>query len=156
MIVASKMIIHIRCLRQFEQLHTIMPSIPGCNGYEPTVERCQWHRRKMGSGVCDHHPNLGLRCMPFHHRENRYADGHWRGLRFESAPFDKELTADNTLYVSKSKSILRHVEIIGAGRGKWKGKSNATSAVETWGIPPVMQHILIENSAYNGKHSVKS
>ena len=81
----------------------------------------------------------------------RAATGHWRGLRFESAPFKKELTPDNTLYVSKSKSILKHVEIIGAGRGHWKGKSNATSAIETWGCPPVMEHILIENSAYNGK-----
>ena len=107
----------------------------------------------MGSGVCDHHPNLGLRCQPFHHRENRAADGHWRGLRFESAPFRKELKSDNTLYVSRSKSILKHVEIIGAGRGKWKGRSNATSAIETWGVPPVMEHILIENSAYNGKKS---
>ena len=43
------------------------------------------------------------------------------------------------------------MEIIGAGRGHWKGKSNATSAIETWGCPPVMEHILIENSAYNGK-----
>ena len=128
---------------------------PGCFGYEPNVQRCQWHRRKMGSGVCDHHPNLGLRCQPFHHRENRAADGHWRGLRFESAPFKKELKSDNTLYVSKSKSILRHVEIIGAGRGKWKGRSNATSAVETWGVPPVMEHILIENSAYNGEDNIR-
>ena len=52
--------------------------------------------------------------------------------------------------MSKSKSILKHVEIVGAGKGKWKGKSNATSAIETWGCPPIMEHILIENSAYNG------
>ena len=91
-------------------------------------------------------PNLNIYYFFF-----RAATGHWRGLRFESAPFKKELTPDNTLYVSKSKSILKHVEIIGAGRGHWKGKSNATSAIETWGCPPVMEHILIENSAYNGK-----
>lgn len=126
--------------------------ILGCFGYEPTVQRCQWHRRKMGSGVCDHHPNLGLRCLPFHHRENRAADRHWRGLRFESAPFKKELLSDNTLYVSKSRSILSHVQVLGAGRGFWKGKANATSAIETWGVPPVMEHILVENSAYNGKY----
>ena len=54
----------------------------GCNGYEATMDRCHWERRKMGSGVCDHHPNLGLKCLPFHHRENRAAYGHWRGLRY--------------------------------------------------------------------------
>ncbi len=105
----------------------------------------------MGSGVCDLHPNLGLRCLPFHHKENQAAAGHWRGLRFESAPYQKDLTAENTLYVSTSKSVLRHVEVAGAGRGRYKGKSNATSAIETWGVPPVMEHILVQNSAYNGE-----
>ena len=57
------------------------PIFKGCHGYEPTMDRCHWERRKMGSGVCDHHPNLGLRCLPFHHKENRAAYGHWRGLR---------------------------------------------------------------------------
>ena len=47
------------------------------------MDRCHWERRKMGSGVCDHHPNLGLRCLPFHHKENRAAYGHWRGIREE-------------------------------------------------------------------------
>lgn len=45
--------------------------LAGCSGYEPRIELCQWNRRKMGSGVCDLHPNLGLRCLPFHHEESR-------------------------------------------------------------------------------------
>ena len=126
------------------------PQFPGCNGYETGVQSCQWGRRRMGSGVCDHHPNLGLRCQPFHHPESKSAQGHWRGLKFESAPYRKDLTAENTQYVSASKSVLRHVEISGAGRGRFKGRANATSAVESWGVPPVMDYILIENSAYNG------
>ena len=52
-------------------LTVIFVSILGCRGYEANVQRCEWHRRQMGSGVCDHHPNLGIRCLPFHHRENR-------------------------------------------------------------------------------------
>jgi hypothetical protein len=105
----------------------------------------------MGSGVCDHHPNLGLKCLPFHHQESKSADNHWRGIKFESAPYRKELTAESTLYVSTSKSVLRHVEVVGAGRGRFKGRANVTSAIETWGVPPIMDHILVENSAYNGK-----
>jgi hypothetical protein len=105
----------------------------------------------MGSGVCDHHPNLGLRCQPFHHPQSKSAQGHWRGLKFESAPYRKDLTAENTQYVSSSLSVLRHVEISGAGRGRYKGRANVTSAIEAWGTPPVMDYILIENSAYNGK-----
>ncbi|CAB4069302.1 Protein bark beetle [Lepeophtheirus salmonis] len=122
----------------------------GCTGLEPRLDLCNWSRRRMGSGVCDHHPNLGIRCLPFHHKENRLASGHWRGLRFESAQFIKELTIENTLYVSSSRSILKFVEIIGAGRGTWRGRPNATSAVESWGIPPRMEHIHIRHCAYNG------
>ncbi len=130
----------------------------GCSGYEHRIDQCQWNHRKMGSGVCDHHPNLGLRCLPFHHDANEAARNHWRGLRFESAPYRKDLTQEK-LYVRNSKSVLRHVEVSGAGRGRFvergrfKGKANATSAIETWGVPPVMEHILVENSAYNGKRA---
>ena len=130
-----------------------------CSGYEHRVDQCQWGRRRMGSGVCDHHPNLGIRCLPFHHDDNEAARGHWRGLRFEAAHYRKDLTQDK-LYVSNSKSVLRHVVVTGAGRGRFmergrfKGMANATSAIETWGVPPLMEHILVENSAYNGKRSV--
>ena len=105
----------------------------------------------MGSGVCDLHPNLGIKCLPFHNPENRAVKNHWRGLRFESAPFYKELTAENTLYVSYSKSVLRNVEVLNAGQGRYKQKYNATSAIESWGGPPIMDHIKVENSAYNGE-----
>ena len=130
-----------------------------CSGYEHRVDQCQWGRRKMGSGVCDHHPDLGIRCLPFYHEDNEAARGHWRGLRFESAHYRKDLTQDK-LYVSNSKSVLRHVVVSGAGRGRFmergrlKGKANATSAIETWGVPPLMEHILVENSAYNGARQV--
>ena len=46
--------------------------------------------------------------------------------------------------------MLRNVAVLGAGRGKHLGLFNTTSAIETWGVPPVMDKILVENSAYNG------
>ena len=104
----------------------------------------------MGSGVCDHHPNLGILCLPFHNSDNRAVRNHWRGIRFESAPFSKRLTAENTLYVSYSKSMLRYVDVLNAGQGRWRNQLNVTSAIETWGVPPVMEYIKVENSAYNG------
>ena len=99
----------------------------------------------MGSGVCDLHPNLGIKCLPFHNPENRAVKNHWRGLRFESAPFYKKLTAENTLYVSYSKSVLSHVEVLNAGQGRWRGRLNVTSAIETWGVPPVMEYIKVSS-----------
>ena len=32
-----------------------------CLGHEKRIEECAWDRRQMGSGVCDRHPNLGIR-----------------------------------------------------------------------------------------------
>ena len=46
-------------------------TISDCNGQEGGIESCKWHRRHS-SGVYDHrHPNLGLRCNPFHYRGSR-------------------------------------------------------------------------------------
>jgi hypothetical protein len=47
--------------------------------------------------------------------------------------------------------VFTIIYFTGAGRGRFKGRANATSAVEAWGVPPVMDYILIENSAYNGE-----
>ncbi len=55
-----------------------------------------------------------------------------------------------------SKSILSHVVVSGAGRGRFLGRANATSAIETWGVPPQMEHILVENSAYNGESQFRA
>lgn len=35
---------------------------PGCHGNEPTVQDCQnWSQRRIGSGVCDFHQDIGIR-----------------------------------------------------------------------------------------------
>ena len=49
-----------------------------------------------------------------------------------------------------SKSQLLYVDVLNAGQGRWRGRLNTTSAIETWGVPPVMAYIKVENSAYNG------
>ena len=108
---------------------TLTLLFPDCFGHERTINNCDLSRRRMGSGVCDLHPNLGIKCLPFHSPDNRAVQNHWRGLRFESAPHYKQLTAENTLYVSYSKSVLRHVEVVSAGQGRYRGQYNLTSAI---------------------------
>jgi len=56
----------------FEICNSSLFTFSGCNGYENGVEYCQWGRRRMGSGVCDHHPNLGLRCQFHQHFMNKF------------------------------------------------------------------------------------
>ena len=55
------------------------------------------------------------------------------------------------LWLSSFRSRLQHVEVSYAGQGRYKGKMNATSAVESVGVPPEMADITVHNSAYNGE-----
>jgi hypothetical protein len=49
------------------------------------------------------------------------------------------------------RSKLRYVDILNAGQGRYRGRLNTTSGVETLGVPPEMSHITVANSAMNGK-----
>ncbi|CAH2076021.1 unnamed protein product, partial [Iphiclides podalirius] len=101
---------------------------PKCKGTEYDLFQCDWNSRQLGSGVCDFHPDLGIQCLP-HHDDNEITNfgQHWRGLRFENAVFERILTAENTLYIPTSMSILKHVVVRNAGLGR---DNNATSALD--------------------------
>jgi hypothetical protein len=45
------------------------------------------------------------------------------------------------------------VDILNAGQGRYRGRLNTTSGVETLGVPPEMSHITVANSAMNGKNT---
>lgn len=84
---------------------------PMCRGIESSLQECrQWSSRQLGAGVCNYHPDIAISCLPGHDGGGE-AVKHWRGIRFESAIYDKPLIQENTLYVRRSKSILRHLNI---------------------------------------------
>ncbi|KAK9738697.1 Scavenger receptor cysteine-rich domain [Popillia japonica] len=116
---------------------------PNCIGTESTIFECQWNSRQMGAGVCDYHPDLAIECLPRHDHNLPF----WRGIRFENAKYSKVLTLQNTLYVPRSNSRLEHVVVKYAGTGRYQ---NASDAVHVHGIPPIMDHIDVLYSAYNG------
>ncbi|XP_043483219.1 protein bark beetle isoform X2 [Leptopilina heterotoma] len=133
--------------RQWPAKPRLLYEQPQCRGTEPNLQQCdRWPSRQLGSGVCDYHPDLGIACLPHHDGATR-AIKHWRGIRFEGALFDKPLIQENTLYVRRSKSILRYVNISYAGTGR---EINVTSALHVEGVPPQMESITIVNSAFNG------
>lgn len=116
---------------------------PNCGGREGSLFQCDWASRQLGSGVCDYHPDLAIRCHPVHDNPLPF----WRGIRFENARHEKILTLQNTLYVPTSNSRLSYVNIKYAGAGRFQ---NATSALHVLGVPPVLNNVDIINSAYNG------
>lgn len=116
---------------------------PACQGNEASLFSCQWKMRQIGSGVCDYHNDIGIQCLPFHESTT----AHWRGLRFEFAPSELRLAADNTVYEQYSTSELRHVEIVRAGAGQ-NGATNA--AIEVLGTPPILLGVTVDSSAYTG------
>lgn len=131
----------------FNRLMPLEPRLlyeePKCIGNENTIFNCDWNSRQLGGGVCDYHPDLGIECLPIHDNPKQY----WRGINFENALYYRELTLGNTMYVPTSKSKLKYVNIFYAGSGR---NHNASSAIEVIGVPPLINHVDILNSAYNG------
>nr|KAF7437889.1 hypothetical protein H0235_000280 [Vespula pensylvanica] len=133
--------------RQWPAKPRLLYEQPRCRGTESFLTHCEgWSERQLGGGVCDYHPDLGLSCLPRHDGSTK-AIKHWRGIRFEGALYDRPLIQENTLYVRRSKSILRHVIIRYAGTGR---DYNVTSALEVDGVPPRMESISVLNSAFTG------
>uniref|UniRef100_A0A8D8T2J5 Protein bark beetle n=2 Tax=Cacopsylla melanoneura TaxID=428564 RepID=A0A8D8T2J5_9HEMI len=120
---------------------------PRCSGSEGGLDQCSsWTTKQLGSGVCEYHPDLAIQCLPSHIMTPNTAQ-HWRGISFQRAKYEKQLTQQDTLYVRTSLSELSHVQIKFAGSGK---DYNASSAVEVLGVAPNMVSVSVLNSAYNG------
>ncbi|KAK2577430.1 hypothetical protein KPH14_003537 [Odynerus spinipes] len=133
--------------RQWPAKPRLLYEQPRCRGTESSMTNCEgWSERQLGGGVCDYHPDLGLSCLPRHDGSTK-AIKHWRGIRFEGALYDRPLIQENTLYVRRSKSILRHVIVRYAGTGR---DYNVTSALEVDGVPPQMESISVLNAAFTG------
>lgn len=116
---------------------------PKCHGNESSLFECAWDTRQIGSGVCDYHNDIGIQCLP--QLEKR--SSHWRGIRFETAPAERTLSEDNTIYELISKSQLKHVKISKAGAGR---NSVINAAIDVIGVPPVLEDVIVEQSAYTG------
>lgn len=116
---------------------------PNCQGVESSLAECSWNTIEIGSGVCDYHNDIGVQCLPLHETST----AHWRGLLFENAPSEQRLSADNTIYEQVSLSELRYVDVIKAGSGISR---STNAAIEVLGIPPAMNFVTVDRSAYTG------
>lgn len=116
---------------------------PNCQGIEGSLNECAWNTLQIGSGVCDYHNDIGVQCLPLHETSTP----NWRGLYFENAPSEQRLAMDNTIYEQISLSALRYVDIIKAGSGIGRSTS---AAVEVLGVPPSMNYVTIDRSAFTG------
>ncbi|XP_054002830.1 protein bark beetle [Hylaeus anthracinus] len=133
--------------RQWPAKPRLLYEQPGCRGTESSLTNCErWSDRQLGGGVCDYHPDLGIACLPRHDGATK-AIKHWRGIRFEDALYDRPLIQENTIYIRKSKSILRNVVIEHAGTGR---EYNVTAAIDVEGVPPQMESISVLHAASTG------
>ncbi|KAF7992731.1 hypothetical protein HCN44_005075 [Aphidius gifuensis] len=120
---------------------------PQCHGTESSLQDClQWSNRQLGSGVCDYHPDISISCTQKHDGSSKNTKN-WRGIKFENAIYEKPLIQENTFYIKRSKSIMRHITLKYAGSGR---DYNVTSALHVEGVPPQIDSLIILNSAYNG------
>lgn len=86
---------------------------PNCNGNEKSIQECpNWGSRKIGSGICDYHTDIGIRCSQTLNPDPKY----WKGLFFHNAETYTIKILNNKWEKSISNSILENVVINYAGK----------------------------------------
>lgn len=122
---------------------------PRCKGREASVLNCNSSAIKLGSGVCDNHYDIGIRCEQIPAQQ---PISHWRGIQFESWKF--QMFPDTTLQMrySRSPSVISDTDILFAGVNR---TGNLTSALNIVGIPPYIKGVNIQGSAFNGINVTK-
>ncbi|XP_074593530.1 C-type lectin domain-containing protein bark beetle [Brevipalpus obovatus] len=123
--------------------HQMMYEAIGCKGNEVNLKDCDhWSDKRVGSGICDYHPDIGIQC----NRKLHDAVSYWAGIRF----IDAQHTVNNldVQYTEKkSKSILENVVISYAGKDIG---GRAVPALYAVGVPPRMKRVEVKWSAFTG------
>nr|XP_046910459.1 protein bark beetle-like [Dermatophagoides farinae] len=115
---------------------------PGCHGNEPTVQDCQnWSQRRIGSGVCDFHQDIGISCD-----NNQDSRNHWRGIEFINSDSRVTSIMSNKMDSRRSNSAIEHVIIEYAGQQSDGKLLPALSSIGS--VPPHINHLAIYRSAY--------
>lgn len=116
---------------------------PNCLGNEASINEClNWNKRAVGSGICDYHMDIGIRCD----EEFYYSVNFWSGIKFQNAQSETVFVKDFDDKINKqvSKSILENIVIEYAGEDS---ERRATPAIHSVGIPPVINQITVKQSA---------
>ncbi|KAF7488484.1 Protein bark beetle [Sarcoptes scabiei] len=117
---------------------------PNCDNQKRSIQECtNWHQKRIGSGVCDLHQDIGIRC------ENQLIENErqnfWRGIHFLNADSHIESIMFNKREIRVSDSILNHVIIEYAGRDQ---NGLGHSALQSTGSqPPQIDGLAIYRSA---------
>ncbi|XP_076314291.1 LOW QUALITY PROTEIN: protein bark beetle-like [Tachypleus tridentatus] len=123
----------------------LLYATPNCTGDEGDITDCpNWDERQMGSGVCDYHLDIGIRCAPVLQNDTSH---HWRGIFFQNARATKKKSNNLPMDRWVSFSSLEYVTIKYAGRNSDCG---ATSALEIIGNPPALMGLEVRWNAFNG------
>ncbi|RWS09858.1 uncharacterized protein B4U79_09122 [Dinothrombium tinctorium] len=117
---------------------------PNCTGFEDNIQSCRnWYKRKIGSGVCDYHKDIGIKCSKVLYPK----PDHWKGIAFISANYSETYIDAFKMKRKISNSILRNVLITFAGEDE-NGKGVA--AISSRGVPPQIFNTEVRWSAFNG------
>lgn len=142
---------------KFNDSRQLMIEEPGCLGRESRIDHCpNWIKRQVGSGACDYHSDIGIRCtkrLVNHGSSSSYnvnpGGTFWSGIKFLSAEAHDEYLPqfDGRLKRKISDSILDNVDITYAGEDV-AGESIA--AIHVKGVPPQIMRTSVRLSAGTG------
>ncbi|XP_013781367.1 protein bark beetle-like [Limulus polyphemus] len=122
----------------------LLYATPNCTGDEAEITDCpNWNERQLGSGVCDYHLDIGVRCAPMLQNDTSH---HWRGILFQNAKATQRKLNNLPMDRWDSSSSLEYVTIKYAGRNSDGG---ATSAIEIIGNPPTLIGLEVRWNAFN-------
>ncbi|KAI1309113.1 Protein bark beetle [Halotydeus destructor] len=122
----------------------LMFETPSCIGSERELQECsKWNMRQVGSGICDYHMDIGIRCSK---RLVNSQQGFWSGIKFYNSKWRSSYSQvlSGRMRERSSDSVLEHVEVFYAGESS---NGEATPAIESIGVPPVMSNIFVRWSA---------
>lgn len=116
---------------------------PRCLGYESSIQACpNWKLKRVGSGSCDYHADIGIRCSSKLYNAPNY----WSGLRFLYATHSSILSSEQ-INQRVSNSLLRNVVVSYAGEDL---KGVAVPAIYSIGVPPQLNRVEVKRSASTG------
>ncbi|KAF8773809.1 Protein bark beetle like protein [Argiope bruennichi] len=123
----------------------LMYEDPRCAGSESSLTDCpNWKSRQLGSGVCDFHADIGIKCDNYLGSQK---SSNWKGIHFYYGKAKLREPIENKVSRHYSLSVLEYVNIFHAGRDTY-GK--AVPALEVIGQPPIMNNLNLRYSAFDG------
>ncbi|RWS26925.1 uncharacterized protein B4U80_09870, partial [Leptotrombidium deliense] len=132
--------------KKYNDTKQLMLENANCTGEESVIEQCSnWNKRQIGSGICDYHLDIGIKCSKILRPKRDY----WSGIRFIDAKYNQVYidALKGKMKKKVSESVFDNVLITFAGESN---NGEGVAAISSVGVPPQLKNVEVKWSAFNG------